>query len=88
MNELLLGAVAMGSLVAATFFLRFWVKTRERLFAIFALAFLVDAIMRIVLGLTKVPNEQEPLFYIGRLLTFALIVLAILDKNRRGRSPP
>lgn len=82
MQEVLLGAVAMGSAVAALFFLRFWRQTRERLFLIFALAFLVDAVMRVVLAVTEVPNEQEPFFYLGRLLTFILIVVAIIDKNR------
>jgi uncharacterized membrane protein HdeD (DUF308 family) len=82
MQEVLLGAVAMGSAVAALFFLRFWRQTRERLFLIFALAFLVDAVMRVVLAVTEVPNEQEPFFYLGRLLTFILIVIAIVDKNR------
>jgi uncharacterized membrane protein HdeD (DUF308 family) len=82
MQEVLLGAVAMGSAVAAVFFLRFWRQTRERLFLIFALAFLVDAVMRVVLAVTEVPNEQEPFFYLGRLLTFILIAVAIIDKNR------
>jgi hypothetical protein len=82
MNEVLLGAVAMGSAVAALFFLRFWRQTRERLFLIFALAFLVEAVMRVVLAIAELPNEQEPFFYLGRLLTFSLIVIAIIDKNR------
>jgi hypothetical protein len=82
MNEVLLGAVAMGSAVAALFFLRFWRQTRERLFLIFALAFLVEAVMRVVLAIAEVQNEQEPFFYLGRLLTFTLIVIAIIDKNR------
>ena len=87
MQEVLLGAVAMGSAVAALFFLRFWRQTRERLFLIFALAFLVDAVMRVVLAVTEVPNEQEPFFYLGRLLTFILIVVAIIDKNRGSGAP-
>ena len=87
MQEVLLGALAMGSAVAALFFLRFWRQTRERLFLIFALAFLVDAVMRVVLAVTEVPNEQEPFFYLGRLLTFILIVVAIIDKNRGSGAP-
>lgn len=84
MNDILLGAAAMGSAIAATFFLRFWHRTRDRLFAIFALAFLVDAVMRILLAVSELPDEQEPFFYLGRLLSFGLIVLAIVDKNRKG----
>lgn len=82
MNNVVLGAAAMGSTVAALFFLRFWRQTHDRLFLMFAVAFLVDAVMRVVLAVTEVPNEQEPFFYLGRLLTFILIVVAIVDKNR------
>ena len=82
MNNVVLGAAAMGSTVAALFFLRFWRQTHDRLFLMFAVAFLVDAVMRVVLAVTELPNEQEPFFYLGRLLTFILIVVAIVDKNR------
>lgn len=85
MNDILLGATAMGSMVVATFFIRFWHRTRDRLFAIFALAFLVDAVMRVILAVSEVADEQEPFFYLGRLLSFALIALAIIDKNRTGK---
>jgi hypothetical protein len=33
-----------------------------------------------------VPNEQEPFFYLARLVTFALILIAIINKNRGGRT--
>jgi hypothetical protein len=86
MNEILLGATAMGGLTASLFFIRFWRQTRDRLFLIFAIAFGVDAVMRITLAATTFPDEQEPFFYLGRLLTFVLIVLAIADKNRKERN--
>jgi hypothetical protein len=38
-----------------------------------------------VLGPALVSNEAEPLFYLARLLTFALIIIAIIQKNRPGR---
>ena len=81
LETLMLGAVAMGSLVAALFFLRFWRQTRDRFFLYFALAFGVDALDRTVLGLQTVSAEQEPLVYVGRLITFGLILWAIIDKN-------
>ena len=86
MNEVLLGAAAMGSVIAATFFVRFWTQTGDRLFAMFAVAFIVDAVMRVILAVTEVPDEHAPFFYLGRLVTFALIVLAIIDKNRGGKA--
>lgn len=82
MNSVMLGAVAMASSVAALFFLRFWRQTRDTLFLLFSLAFAVDAVTRLALGLGNVSNEDEPLFYIARFVTFALIVLAIINKNR------
>jgi Family of unknown function (DUF5985) len=82
MNTLILGAIAMASLVAALFFLRFWRDTRDRFFLFFAIAFCVDALSRVALGLTAVSQEHEPFFYGIRLVTYGLILAAIVDKNR------
>jgi hypothetical protein len=89
MHALILGAVAMASLVAALFFLRFWRETHDRFFLLFAVAFLVEALNRAALGMTSVSQEHEPLFYLVRLLAYGLIILAIVDKNRtRGTREP
>jgi len=82
----LMGAVAMASFVATLFFLRFWRQTRDPLFILFALAFGLDAVMRVVLGLAAVSSETEPLIYLTRLISFALIVIAIIRKNWRSGS--
>jgi hypothetical protein len=71
-NSVLSGAVAMASFVAMLFFLKFWRQTRDRLFLLFALAFGVDAVIRILLGLDQVKGEAEPFFYMARLVTFLL----------------
>jgi hypothetical protein len=84
-NSVLLGAVAMASSIAALFFLRFWRQTRDVLFLLFALAFAVDAATRLVLGIGHVSDEHEPFFYICRFVTFALILVAIVNKNRGGQ---
>ena len=40
-----------------------------------------------MLGMSELSHEQEPLFYLARLVTFGLILLAIADKSRgRGGS--
>jgi uncharacterized membrane protein HdeD (DUF308 family) len=83
LNTLLFGANAMAALVASLFFLRFWRSTRDRFFLFFAVAFLIDAVARVVLGLSVFPEESEPLFYVARLLSFAIIIAAIVDKNRK-----
>jgi Family of unknown function (DUF5985) len=82
MNSVILGAIAMASMVAALFFLRFWRDTRDRFFLLFAIAFGVEGLNRALLGLTAVSQEQEPFFYLVRLFTFGLILVAIVDKNR------
>jgi uncharacterized membrane protein HdeD (DUF308 family) len=81
-NSVVLGAVAMASVVASMFFIRFWLDTKDRFFLFFAIAFGVDAITRTFLALGDLSKEHEPFFYLGRLLTFGLIILAIIDKNR------
>ncbi len=82
----LMGAVAMASSVACVFFLRFWRDTRDTFFLLFSLAFGIDAVARLVLGLHGPTGEMEPLYYVARLVTFLLILAAIVLKNRR--KPP
>jgi len=82
------GASAMGALVAALFFLKFWTQTRDRFFILFSVAFGVDGLTRALIALEQVPNEQEPLYYGARLITFGLILVAIIDKNRKWLGLP
>jgi hypothetical protein len=86
-NAALMGAVAMASFVAALFFLRFWSQTKDALFLVFSVAFLIDAVTRLLLGMVEPSSEQEPLIYLGRLVTFGLIIVAIINKNRSTKRP-
>lgn len=79
---MLMGAVAMASLVATLFFLRFWSQTRDPLFLFFAAAFALDAVTRVALALDHPGDELEPFYYLARLVTFGLIIAAIIHKNR------
>jgi uncharacterized protein DUF5985 len=79
---MMLGAIAMASLIAALFFLRFWRETHDRFFLLFAMAFFIEALSRAALGLTTASQEYEPFFYTMRLLAFGLIIVAIVHKNR------
>lgn len=85
MDLMLLGAIAMASVVAGLFFLRFWRDTRDRLFLFFAVSFLVEGVNRGALGLTGDPNEARPFFYFVRFLSFVLILAGIVQKNRGKR---
>jgi hypothetical protein len=89
LTHFLLGGVVMACLVAGLFFLRFWRKTRDRLFMIFALAFWILGLNWLLLALTSPTDEtQRALFYSLRLVAFILIIYAIVDKNRTaGRRP-
>ena len=82
MLYVLTGMVAMASCVATLFFLRFWRQTRDSFFLLFAAAFGLDAVTRLVLGIGRLSEETEPLIYVARLVTFGLIIAAIIRKNR------
>ena len=84
-SAVLQGAVGMASGVAALFFLRFWRQTKDSFFLFFAAAFAIDALARFVLGIAKLPEETQPLVYGARLITFGLIIVAIIRKNRPSR---
>jgi hypothetical protein len=84
MTHLLSGAIIMGCFVAGLFFLRFWRRTRDRLFAMFAAAFWMMAVNRIVLASLNEESEFRTPVYVVRLLAFVLILVAIIDKNRSG----
>lgn len=79
---MLQGATAMGCVALAVFFLRFWVRSRDRLFAIFSGAFAVFAVNRVMLVLLVASQETDMLIYGIRAVAFGLLFLAILDKNR------
>ena len=82
--EFMLGGLVMGCFVAGLFFLRFWRKTRDRLFAIFAIAFWLLGLNWLALAFTT-QDEVKTWYYAVRLLAFVLILFAILDKNRAAR---
>lgn len=76
------GAIAFGFLVCCLFFLRFWRRTRDPLFMAFALAFALLGIGQAVLALANIPTEERGSLFLIRLSAFALILFAILRKNR------
>ena len=81
MNTLLIGAIAMACFTASLFFLRFWVTTRDRFFMFFGISFFIEGCGRFALGLTHYADEQQPLIYVIRLISFLVIIYAIYDKN-------
>jgi hypothetical protein len=64
------------------FFWRFFSQTRDRLFAMFALAFWTLAMHWVCLAVVMPQDDTRHYFYVLRLAAFLLIVAAIIDKNR------
>jgi zinc transporter ZupT len=83
LTALVSGLLVMGYAVAGLFFLRFWRETHDRLFGIFAGAFWLLALQRLLLAVLRDPNGEQLWLYGVRLLAFVLILVAIVDKNRR-----
>jgi hypothetical protein len=82
--DFLSGAVSFGFLVSALLFLRFWKRTKDELFVAFALAFGLLGVGQAVVALANVPSEERGSLYLLRLAAFALIIVAILRKNRKS----
>ena len=80
--DFLSGAVSLGFIVCALFFLRFWRRTRDGLFMAFALAFSLLGLGQAILALANIPTEERGSIYLLRLAAFALILIAIVRKNR------
>jgi len=77
------GLITMGFLVSGLFFIRFWVRTRDQLFAAFAAAFWLLALNQALLAFSNLPVEEKSGMYLLRLAAFIIIIIAIALKNRR-----
>jgi len=78
----LLGVIVTCSFVAAGFFARFWVATRDLLFLGFAAAFALEGLNRMAFLFLDRPNAGDEYIYVVRLLSYLLILAAIANKNR------
>jgi hypothetical protein len=78
------GLITMGFFVSGLFFIRFWIRTRDLLFAAFAAAFWLLATNQALLALSDLPVEERSWMYLLRLAAFIIIILAVALKNRRA----
>jgi hypothetical protein len=83
LNSLLSGAIMMAALIIALVFLRYWRNTRDRFFLYFAVAFALEALQRLLAVVLPPENPDAPLYYLIRLVSYGLILLAVLSKNAR-----
>lgn len=90
-SQFLSGGIMVGCLASGYFFFRFWQKTRDSLFAVFAAAFWILAVERVFLLATvnihdpASTHELRGYVYWFRLTAFSLILIAFWMKNRRSR---
>lgn len=88
MVHFLYGAITLGFVGVALFFLKFWRTTRDGLFAVFALSAAVLAIDQLLLTISPNPEQENAWLYLPRLAAFILIAFAILRKNIGPRQAP
>lgn len=81
-SQVISGGILVGLLAVGLFFLRFWKKSGDRFFLLFAIAFGVLAVQRLTLATVNPAHEGVPYIYIARLLAYSIIIYAIVDKNR------
>ena len=82
MIEFLAGALTTLYLLIAICFLKFWKRKRDRLFLLFALAFVLFALNQIGSTMISATNERSGYIYVLRVLGYVLILSAIVDKNK------
>ncbi len=81
LEAFLLGIIAASSFAAALFFLKFWRKTGDSFFLLFATSFFIESLNRAAILFIAHPNEGNPWIYLVRLFAFLLILAAIVKKN-------
>jgi hypothetical protein len=83
-NSFLNGIIFLGHGTAGLFFLRFWRKTHDRLFLMFAIAFWLLGVVRLAMMVLAQEGEDHYLYWF-RLAAYLLILFAIVDKNLAWR---
>jgi Family of unknown function (DUF5985) len=86
LSVFLAGVISAGHALAAMFFLKFWRRTGDTLFAAFSAAFCLLALNQFLAAEINIPREEQSWIYLLRLGAFVLIAAAILYKNL-GRPP-
>ena len=84
MSHFISGLITMGFFIAGLFFLRFWTRTRDLLFAAFAAAFWLLAANQALIVIIDIPREERSSIYLLRVAAFAMIIAAVVWKNRKS----
>lgn len=76
------GAISMGYVVVAFYFMRYWRETRERLFLFFSAGFVTLAMQRLLLGL----SADLQLTFSLRLAGYLLVLAGIIAQRKSRRA--
>ena len=82
MNLFFWGATALACWAVGLIFFRSWRFTGDRFFALFGAAFWILSIHYVALAAVGAVDETRHYFYAVRLLSFLLVLVAIVDKNK------
>ena len=82
LNSYLMGGIAIGYAIASLFFLRFWRRTGDRLFIMFAISFGILSAIRVAMFSMGELSEDHFIYWF-RFAAYALILAAIVEKNRQ-----
>jgi hypothetical protein len=82
MQSFLAGMTTMGFLVIGLLFVRYWRRSHDGIFGWFAIAFLLLALNQGLPAFFDFVREEQSWVFVLRLLAFAVIIVAIVRKNR------
>jgi len=85
-ESFLVGVISTCSVLAGLFFLKFWRRTRDMLFMMFAWAFWLMGANQLAVSASSSYDLDVGWTYVLRLLAFVLIILAIVRKNMETKS--
>jgi Family of unknown function (DUF5985) len=77
------GVLAMGCLVVAMLFLRYWRTSHQRLFVFFSAAFALLSVQWTLSALSGTDEANHADLLILRIFAFLCIIAGVLDRNRR-----
>ena len=84
-EQFISGAIVMGFAIACLLFVKYYRRTRQKLFLTFAASFFLLALNYAWLAITQIPDEERSPLFLIRLLAFALIPLAIFQSSRQEK---
>ena len=77
------GALVMASFAIGLRFVKYWRLSKDRFFIWFAAAFWAFGLGWLIRAVDPGVSEHAHWVYLPRLLGYVIIIVAILDKNRR-----